>query len=484
MRKIIYALCVLGLVLSAVTPSISQQIYRKGTGVGSSVYQGNLDYKATVDVTKYSTTKAVTATIISDEQVEITSWNVLNNGNTVSKINSVKWDADDIRKVRIIKFSDSKMVVAGQGGLFSSIISADLPISSNGTLSNPENFELYNSGGSDGDFDIASVADDRMVVATPSNCYVVYDNHFKWSSGESLSGTEHSYITIESLGDGDFITAGWGGDAGITYIRWRTWSSTTQVHITPFEYYNDPDVNPTSPENVALSFQRSGRFVAATLAGGNVKVSAWDLAVGSSGVFEFTKKKTATYGSAHNLNIARLNNYRFAMTERRTNTDLRTMLWYNNTSSSLLHVNDTYQAGWIHHSKVVGTDGNSYIIAMVDGSYKLRLIAFNYDYSTAPSGPEASEEMVEKKLDELTLSANYPNPVGNGTTIEFYNPREQYLTLFITDITGKRITDLLSETITSGKQQFYYDTSSLASGIYFYTLMDGEKTITKKLIKR
>lgn len=89
----------------------------------------------------------------------------------------------------------------------------------------------------------------------------------------------------------------------------------------------------------------------------------------------------------------------------------------------------------------------------------------------------------------LTLDQNYPNPFSATTTISFTIPNDindkansKYSTLKIYDYLGREVATLLSERINSGKHKVGFDAAQLRSGIYYYRLSNGDKTITKTAI--
>lgn len=82
---------------------------------------------------------------------------------------------------------------------------------------------------------------------------------------------------------------------------------------------------------------------------------------------------------------------------------------------------------------------------------------------------------------ELELS-NYPNPFNPSTTIRFTLPSDGHVTLKVYDMLGRVVEDLLNETMTAGKHQVAFNASRLPSGVYFYRMDFGGKSISKKLL--
>ncbi len=84
--------------------------------------------------------------------------------------------------------------------------------------------------------------------------------------------------------------------------------------------------------------------------------------------------------------------------------------------------------------------------------------------------------------DKFSISQNYPNPFNPATDIEFSLPKNTYVKLVITDITGKQVISLLNEPLTAGIHHVKFDGAKYSSGVYFYTLQTREYTDTKKMV--
>jgi len=82
----------------------------------------------------------------------------------------------------------------------------------------------------------------------------------------------------------------------------------------------------------------------------------------------------------------------------------------------------------------------------------------------------------------FALDQNYPNPFNPSTTIGYILPRQSNVSLKIYNILGKEIAELVNKNQAAGKYSVSFDASSLSSGIFFYTLRTGGKTLTKKMI--
>ena len=79
------------------------------------------------------------------------------------------------------------------------------------------------------------------------------------------------------------------------------------------------------------------------------------------------------------------------------------------------------------------------------------------------------------------LSQNYPNPFNPQTSIKFAVPKEGFVSLKVFDVTGKEVLTGVNEIMKPGYYNVQIDASSLASGVYFYTLVAGSFSETKKM---
>lgn len=82
----------------------------------------------------------------------------------------------------------------------------------------------------------------------------------------------------------------------------------------------------------------------------------------------------------------------------------------------------------------------------------------------------------------FSLQQNYPNPFNPQTNIKFEIPKNSFTTIAIFDALGRQIETLSSKNLTAGVYAVSWDASSYPSGIYFYTIISGEFSDSKKMI--
>lgn len=84
---------------------------------------------------------------------------------------------------------------------------------------------------------------------------------------------------------------------------------------------------------------------------------------------------------------------------------------------------------------------------------------------------------------KFNLSQNYPNPFNPSTTIEYEIEDGGHVEIEIIDLIGRRIEILVSEYKHPGKYKVKFNSkNTMASGIYFYKLKKGNKSIIKKMM--
>jgi len=82
----------------------------------------------------------------------------------------------------------------------------------------------------------------------------------------------------------------------------------------------------------------------------------------------------------------------------------------------------------------------------------------------------------------LSLSANYPNPFNAETTINYLLPTDSHTKLEIYNVLGEKVATLVDEQQTAGEKSITWDATNYSSGVYFYKLMVGETSTTKRMM--
>jgi hypothetical protein len=100
-------------------------------------------------------------------------------------------------------------------------------------------------------------------------------------------------------------------------------------------------------------------------------------------------------------------------------------------------------------------------------------------YGTITEVDEKPEKIVPGKF---SLFQNYPNPFNSNTKISFYLPNTNFVQLIVYNSLGEVIKILLKDYLPKGNHIVNFDASYYPSGIYFYKLIYGNNTLTKKMI--
>ena len=85
-------------------------------------------------------------------------------------------------------------------------------------------------------------------------------------------------------------------------------------------------------------------------------------------------------------------------------------------------------------------------------------------------------------VNNYELSQNYPNPFNPSTKISFNLPTREFVKLKVYDITGKLVSTLVNDELSSGNHFVDFNGVNLSSGIYFYALNTPNFSETKKMI--
>jgi hypothetical protein len=83
---------------------------------------------------------------------------------------------------------------------------------------------------------------------------------------------------------------------------------------------------------------------------------------------------------------------------------------------------------------------------------------------------------------EFVLNQNYPNPFNPSTTINFYVPKESFVSIKVYDFLGNEIAILVNEVKSTGSYDFLFEASNLPSGTYFLTMIANDFSATKKMV--
>lgn len=119
---------------------------------------------------------------------------------------------------------------------------------------------------------------------------------------------------------------------------------------------------------------------------------------------------------------------------------------------------------------------NGYIFA---GVFGLSVWRRGYSEIISPVGIQNTGNEIVRGF---SLNQNYPNPFNPSTTINYYLPVSEFVSIKIFDTAGKEISSIVNQMKANGNHSVNFNSENLQSGIYFYQIHAGNYSETKKMI--
>jgi hypothetical protein len=169
------------------------------------------------------------------------------------------------------------------------------------------------------------------------------------------------------------------------------------------------------------------------------------------------------------------------------NGDVYLRIRKTGSSASMFFSSDGWN--WQQHAAIASLNFTVSSVGLVafDGSEPASASVANYDYFqvTRPSPATGIEALPNGK--HVVLHPNRPNPFTPLTTIPFTLPEKARVRLSIYTVEGRLVRTLVDEVVGEGYQERVWDGkdgggSQVGSGVYFYRLTAGNKTLTKKMV--
>ncbi len=120
---------------------------------------------------------------------------------------------------------------------------------------------------------------------------------------------------------------------------------------------------------------------------------------------------------------------------------------------------------------------DKYTYYMTGGTYQEGRI-----YHTGNGGSTSINNNSGITTSEFSLSQNFPNPFNPVTAIRYNVPNKAFVTMKVYNSVGKEIVGLVNEVKVGGVYEVKFDASDLPSGVYYYKLISGDFSETKKMI--
>jgi hypothetical protein len=170
------------------------------------------------------------------------------------------------------------------------------------------------------------------------------------------------------------------------------------------------------------------------------------------------------------------------------------VLWHNDTLVDITgDWNQYHSSECMYPSASPTSDGYVYILFQKDGyggSY-VKMGQY-YDGQDFPDNnymtlikwekPVWLGENEKNEKPAFSVSQNFPNPFDGITKINVYLQDKGDLSLTITNLTGQPMMRMEKTNVFAGVTEFVIDGSQLSPGVYFYTVKQGDKSITKKMV--
>lgn len=92
-------------------------------------------------------------------------------------------------------------------------------------------------------------------------------------------------------------------------------------------------------------------------------------------------------------------------------------------------------------------------------------------------------DILSNRPTTITLEQNFPNPFNPETTIRFQLPEAATVSLIVYNVLGQPVSQLIQSTrLNAGSHQISFKAEQLPSGMYFYRLISGSTSVTKKML--
>ena len=117
-------------------------------------------------------------------------------------------------------------------------------------------------------------------------------------------------------------------------------------------------------------------------------------------------------------------------------------------------------------------------IAVARNNVQKAISEYQNNFNSMTYSPPSATNPVK----DYIIYQNYPNPFNPSTTIRYEVPQDGIVKIDIYDILGQKVKTLLNEFKSTNRYEITFNSSGLASGIYFYQLQAGTFVQTKKMI--
>jgi hypothetical protein len=292
------------------------------------------------------------------------------------------------------------------------------------------------------------------------------------------NGAHNRVNSLALDNSGNIYVTGWGGPSTINgpggYLTVKYDNSGTQQWASAFP-------GSTYDEATAIAVYGSNVYVTGGLIAGSTNSDYLTIKYNSSGVQQWTKTYNGPvngYDKANAIAVDKSGNIYVTGTSNAGGSTF---------DYASVKYDDTGALQWIVRYNETGSSNCNAVAIAVDTSYNFYVSGSSgTKYMTIKYSQVTGITPVSGNIpNSFYLSQNYPNPFNPSTRIRFDVPTAEAfrrVALKVFDILGKEITTLVNEQFEPGSYEITFDGTNLASGLYFYRLVAGDFTETKKML--
>jgi hypothetical protein len=149
--------------------------------------------------------------------------------------------------------------------------------------------------------------------------------------------------------------------------------------------------------------------------------------------------------------------------------------------TSWLSVVDSRPAGTGSHNWIIpNTPSTECLVRISDVIHPL--VNDVSDNTFTIVGTSSVQEIKSGVPKVFALQQNYPNPFNPTTKIRFDLPEQEQVVIEVFNQIGEKISTILNSNLIAGYYEIEFNASNLPSGLYFYRILSGDFTQTKKMI--
>ena len=127
-------------------------------------------------------------------------------------------------------------------------------------------------------------------------------------------------------------------------------------------------------------------------------------------------------------------------------------------------------------------DAASINIAIINTTLLTEGSTFLIDNLVFDNAVGIGDESENALQQHFVLAQNYPNPFNPTTTIRFSLPQSGDVQLSVYNSAGQEVSRIVDDARAAGSHSVTWDARQFSSGVYYYRLVSGKYTETKKLI--